>query len=230
MTKILIVAATHSEAAFLSSLIKKAKTGVPLTVQTTPNLTIDVLVTGPGITATTYFLTKALSNSRYEIGLNIGVCGSLDPKIKPVRVVNIVSDEFGDFGAEDGDRNLDIFELGLVKKNEAPFKNGKLTATFKTKLNTLKALPVDNAITVQRVHGSVASCKKAYSKFGAVMESMEGAAFFYVCRMHQLECMQVRAVSNKVERRNKKNWKLKEAMDALAGVTGLLLLELENKK
>ncbi len=205
--KILIVAATHAEAGFLSTTIKKAKIGQPLALRPASNLQIDVLITGPGITATTYFLTKVLCTTKYDIGLNIGVCGSLDPKIVPVRVVNIVSDQFGDFGTENGEKYMDAFELDLMKRNELPFQKGKLPATYKNKLSTLKALPSVEAITVQKVHGSIVGCKKAYSRFGPVMESMEGAAFFYVCRLQQLKCMQIRAVSNKVERRNKNRWK-----------------------
>jgi len=228
MIKILIVAATHTEADFLSTTIKKAKIGQPVALQPSDNLQIDVLITGPGITATSYWLTKVLALNRYEIGLNIGICGSLDPNIKPVRVVNIIADQFGDFGAEDGNNRLSIYDLGLAKKNEPPFKNGKLQATYKGKLSSLKALPEVEGITVQQAHGSVSGCRKAFEEFGPVMESMEGAAFFYVCRMENLQCLQIRAISNKVERRNKSKWKLKEALNALAGFTGLLLLELEN--
>jgi futalosine hydrolase len=227
MTKLLIVAATRSEAGFLSAAVKKAKTGHIISIHRSPKLSVDLLITGPGIAATTYYLTKLLSRKRYNIALNIGICGSLNPEIPPVRVVNITEDQFGDFGAEDGNNQLDIFEIGLANKNEIPFRNGKLKATFTKKLGCLKALPAISAITVQLTHGSAASCLRTFKKYGAVMESMEGAAFFYVCLLEKVKCLQIRAVSNKVERRNRDNWKVQEALDALAGFTGLLLLELE---
>ena len=229
MTKILIVAATSKEAGFLSASIKKAGAGVTTSLPGSANLQIDVLVTGPGITATTYHLTRRLATNRYDLAINIGVCGTLDPETGPVKVVNITTDRFGDFGAEDGSKNLDIYEMGLAKKNDPPFKNGILHASYKNKLSSLGALPVANGITVQRAHGSRSGCRKAFEKFGPVMESMEGAAFFYVCLMENVKCLQIRAISNKVERRNRNKWKLPEALDALAGVTGLLLMELESK-
>ena len=45
---------------------------------------------------------------------------------------------------------------------------------------------------------------------------MEGAAFMYVCLMHQVPFAQIRAVSNVVERRNRQAWKVREALDALS--------------
>jgi futalosine hydrolase len=65
-------------------------------------------------------------------------------------------------------------------------------------------------------------------KYGPSVESMEGAAFFYVCRLQQVNCIQVRAVSNMVKARDRKSWKTSEAIDALEGLCGLLLLDLEN--
>lgn len=47
---------------------------------------------------------------------------------------------------------------------------------------------------------------------------MEGAAFMYACLMHKVSFAQIRAVSNVVERRNRSTWKVKEAIEALAGV------------
>ncbi|HMT29784.1 MAG TPA: futalosine hydrolase [Bacteroidia bacterium] len=228
MSKILIVAATEPEVDFL---IKKSKKTINRHLKTVKGSTkheIDLLITGPGITATAYQLTKALITKKYDLAINIGICGSFDAHLKPVRLVNIITDQFGDFGAENGDKNLDVFEIGLVKQNDPPFRNGKLTVKPLKQLKCLKAIRNAEAITVQRVHGSDQSIRKAHKKFGNVVESMEGAAFFYVCLKEKVACIQVRAISNMVEKRNKKNWKIRESVDALEGFTGLMLMELEN--
>ena len=225
MINLLIVAATSAEVAFLNPARQQFKTGVNA-LRNAGNLKVDVLITGPGITATTYHLTHILADKNYDLALNVGICGSLHPDYLPVRVVRVIADQFGDFGAEDGNKWLDIFEIGLAGKNEPPFKNGKLVETYKKKHACLQTLPVSEAITVQRSNGSTASCLKAFKKYGPVMESMEGAAFFYVCRLQNIPCLQIRAVSNKVTRRNRSKWKIKEAIDALAGITGLFMMEL----
>jgi len=228
MSQILIVAATQNEAAFLLRQSKRVKNSNLWTLKGSVKHRVDVLITGAGITATVFELTKILVETNYDLAINIGICGSLDPEILPVKLVQITKDQFGDFGAEDGDEFLDSFELGLTNKNKFPFKNGKLASTFKKKLKCLEAIHQSKGITVNKAHGSQKSVKKAHERFGDVMESMEGAGFFYVCAMQKTKCLQIRAVSNKVERRNKKKWKTDMAIDALAGFTGLLLMELEH--
>jgi futalosine hydrolase len=37
---------------------------------------------------------------------------------------------------------------------------------------------------------------------------MEGAAFFYACQQVNARCIQIRAVSNYVEKRNRDNWQI----------------------
>jgi futalosine hydrolase len=48
-----------------------------------------------------------------------------------------------------------------------------------------------------------------------VVESMEGAAFHYVCLMEKIPFLQLRGISNYVGERNKANWKIRESIDAL---------------
>ena len=47
---------------------------------------------------------------------------------------------------------------------------------------------------------------------------MEGAAFFYVCSMEHIPFIQLRAISNRVELRNRKAWKMDLALANVAQV------------
>jgi futalosine hydrolase len=44
---------------------------------------------------------------------------------------------------------------------------------------------------------------------------MEGAAFFYACEEAQVEALQIRCISNYVEKRNRENWNLALAVKNL---------------
>jgi futalosine hydrolase len=44
---------------------------------------------------------------------------------------------------------------------------------------------------------------------------MEGASVFKVCEEFDVPCIQIRSISNKVEKRNKKNWDLELAIKNL---------------
>ena len=58
------------------------------------------------------------------------------------------------------------------------------------------------------------------------IESLEGAAFHFVCLHEQLPFLQLRAISNIVGERNKKNWHLKEAVHNLNNKLITLIKEL----
>ncbi len=52
-------------------------------------------------------------------------------------------------------------------------------------------------------------------KFGAEVESMEGAAFHYVCLQQKINFLQLRSISNRVGERDKSKWKLKRQLKTL---------------
>jgi futalosine hydrolase len=64
--------------------------------------------------------------------------------------------------------------------------------------------------------------KAIYDAFQPAVESMEGAAFHYVCLMKGLPFLQIRGISNLVGVRDKSKWKTKEALSA---ATELLIQE-----
>ncbi|MNH40683.1 Futalosine hydrolase [compost metagenome] len=59
------------------------------------------------------------------------------------------------------------------------------------------------------------SIAKALKLFPAEVESMEGAAFFYVCLSEGVKCVQLRSISNYVERRNRESWNIPLAIKNL---------------
>jgi len=53
---------------------------------------------------------------------------------------------------------------------------------------------------------------------------MEGATFFYICAIEKIPFLAIRAISNKVEPRNKKGWNIPLALNNLAGKMNEVLL------
>ncbi|MFO7826991.1 MAG: hypothetical protein R6V23_00095, partial [Bacteroidales bacterium] len=72
-----------------------------------------------------------------------------------------------------------------------------------------------SAITSDRTNGKKESIDKLKQKFNADIETMEGAAFFYVCLQEEVKFMQIRAISNFVEERNQQNWNIPLAIEQL---------------
>ena len=223
--KLLVVAATNTE---IDGLIDWLKANFnPDTAQTQFNsgsLHIDILITGVGIHATTYTLTRQLLTHKYDHVLQAGVGGSFDKSIELGAVVFVSSDLFADLGAEDKDNYLDIFEMGLIDDNTFPYTQGKLTVPH-SEFHKLLGLKSVTGLTVNTVSGSTKTIASRTAKFGCAVESMEGAAFHYVCLQESIGFTQIRAISNYVTPRDKSLWKMKDAIISLNKV----LIELVQK-
>ena len=44
---------------------------------------MDLLVTGVGMVATAAWCSRVLARTKYDVALNVGVCGSFDPAFAP---------------------------------------------------------------------------------------------------------------------------------------------------
>lgn len=195
--KTLVIAATENEIRpFLDNNIHKS-------------LPIDILVTGVGMVSTAYVLTKQLNEHSYDLLLNVGIAGSFHENVPLGTVVRIKQDCFCELGAQDGDKFITLKELNL---GETVFEENFETSNS---LLSLKNLPAVNGITVNRVHGKESSIKQVVQQFSPDTESMEGASVFYIAEQEQIPTLQIRAISNIIEKRNKENWNIPLAINNL---------------
>lgn len=210
---ILLVAATWMEVNLLvdelektgekSHLFKEYRLG---------EIDIDILIAGIGTTFTTFHLTNALKDKKYDMVINIGIAGSLTRELKIGEVVNVVYDEFADLGIETQQEFLTLFEAGYLNINEYPFENGVLKASHSNGWIDLKNV---RGITANRSHGNQNSIANLHTKYSAHTETMEGAAVFYVCKWMGVDCYQIRSISNYVEPRDSSKWNIPLALENL---------------
>jgi futalosine hydrolase len=169
-----------------------------------PTSNASILITGVGMVATAFALGRHLASNQYDLVVNLGIAGSFDRDIALGDVLEISSDTFAELGAEDDNEFLSIGKLGFDEDTYQP--TTKLADLYNL-FNTFN-LKTAGAITVNTVHGNEASIKKVVERLNPQLESMEGAAFFYACREFNVPCLQIRAVSNYVEKRNRDNWNI----------------------
>lgn len=217
--KLLIVAATKPETEMTERMFFQQHAAQP----------VDFLITGVGMTSTAYSLTKKLSKKKYDLVLNMGLAGTFRDEIKIGEVVNVVTDCFADLGAEDGEKFLTLSQLGLQDDDKFPFWNGKLKTDETQHHASLIQLKNVKAITVNKVHGNVETIQKVVKKFQPDIETMEGAAVFYVCMMEKIPVIQLRAVSNRVERRNREAWNVELALKNLSDVVSQFIASVQEK-
>jgi futalosine hydrolase len=221
--RILVVAATSPEIdPFVTGLRYRSDGDSRVTTYTRAGHDVDVLTTGVGMVATAAWCSRVLARRKYDVALNLGVCGSFDRAFAPGSVVHVVTDRLSELGAEDDEAFLSVQELKLLGYDEFPFQAGRLRNVAPLSNAALTGLPAVHGITVNTVHGNDASIDAILRRCEPQVESMEGAAFMYACLIHQLPFAEVRAVSNAVERRNRGAWKIADAIanlgDAALGI------------
>ncbi|HEY4325452.1 MAG TPA: futalosine hydrolase [Mucilaginibacter sp.] len=201
--RILVVAATLEEVGSLKSEVGSQK----LEVNQDSGLKthdFELLITGVGMVATAFSLGRHLATNNYDLVVNLGIAGSFDKNIPLGEVLEITADTIAELGAEDDNQFLSIERLGFGESTYYP--TTKISDLYNL-FNTFN-LKQTTAITVNTVHGNDASIKRVADRLSPQLESMEGAAFFYVCQQMAVPCLQIRAVSNYVEKRNRDNWNI----------------------
>jgi futalosine hydrolase len=217
--RVIITAATNLE---LAGCVKKASQ-----VFRKSKLKISFHATGIGMLASGVHLTKLISEHKPDLIIQMGIAGSYI-KTEPLGKVMVVSSEsIADLGVREKGVFKDLFETGLQKENEAPFKKRKLTNPAIRSLNVLKSDLVA-AVTINEITTSPKRIKEIIAAHNPVLESMEGAALHYVGGLTKTPFIQIRAISNYVGERNKAKWKLKESIEQLEAYVITYLAALEN--
>jgi len=204
--KILYVAATSQEAAILRK------------VERSSHCEIDLLLGGVGSISTAWYLTQWISaNEKPFLAINGGIAGSYADEYPIGSVVMPVSDCFADAGIEDGEDFLNLFEAGLSNPDEFPFCNGIIKSENLYVKNAERILKPVKAITVNTATGSDPTRDRLLNKYNPDIETMEGAAFFYICAREKIPFISLRAISNRVERRDRNKWNIPLALENLGG-------------
>jgi len=197
----LIVAATELEIRPLLAVLEKLANAP------------DVLITGIGTPFVMYHLSKKLQEKKYDLVLNVGIGGAFNDELRIGDLLNVVQDEFADLGIETHTGLQTIFEAGFTNSNAFPFNNGKLIPeSGESHFAELKKV---KGISVNTAHTKKENCQLFKDKFQADIESMEGAAVFYVCMNESIPCLQLRTVSNYVRERDKAQWDIAKAVKVL---------------
>lgn len=211
--RILLTSATTFEIAPTISWLRDQSTGSTANVLEFGKVEIEVIFTGVGLTATAFALGHRFGTSNLpQLAIQAGVGGALDLSLQLGDVVRISSETFGDLGAEDQDCSfLSLHAIGLPPG--PPFnESGQLVPGTASHL----PFPDCGGLSVNQVSGSAQTIAARRKMFpGAQVESMEGAAFFYACMQAGVEPLQLRAISNYVEPRNREVWRMGEAIKNL---------------
>lgn len=220
MPKILVIAATKQEIAPLLNEFSVSVIGKEGFFTSDLYKQLSVLITGVGMVNTAYYLGK-YSHHIFDCVINAGICGAFNKQLQIGEVVTVIKDTLSEMGAENGPEFITYNDLNLGGSNH--YQNPTLMGHA-----IIKNLKKVSGITVNKVHGSDESIKKAILLYNPDVESMEGAAFFRACDEWSKNYFQLRAVSNYVERRDKNKWNIPLAINNLNTLLIAFINDLNN--
>jgi futalosine hydrolase len=177
------------------------------------------MLTGIGATSTSYRMTKALNSTSqgFDLAVNIGIAGSFSEQFPIGSVARIEKEYFGDLGFETFSGFQTLFDYKILDQDTHPYRGGALHATVLPD-NIEKAMSIYKrvtAVTVQTVSGLPERTAWLKESYGPQIESMEGAAFFYVCILEKVPFIELRSISNVVGERDRRKWDIPLALESL---------------
>jgi futalosine hydrolase len=153
----------------------------------------DCLITGVGVLAAAFSLSRAFQKQEYKSAIQMGIAGAYtSSELQLGEVVEVRSDCLVEF---------------LPWEPNTFFASGTLPKYKSKTLKTVKGATVfgcSSTKEVERARGDIAQ-----------VETMEGAAFFAACKEYKVEGVQIRAISNFATKYEKKEWKTEEALAKL---------------
>lgn len=187
------------------------------------SIEFEFLLTDIGTTSTSYRVTKKILESKainnpYTLLFNIGIAGSFNLEEFPIGTTSIIEREyFADLGFESKESFQTLFEYGIYDKDLSPFTNGalcrtKLSSELEELLSNYKSA---TGVTVQKIVADLKKVEEIRRHFSADIESMEGAAIYYVSLQEKIPALEIRAISNAVGERDKSKWNIPLALESL---------------
>jgi futalosine hydrolase len=204
--EVLLLAATELEATLLAS------SRFPL------------VVAGIGAVNTAHALTGYFAtHQKPSLVIQTGIAGAYVPAGIPVGAVVLADTEiYGDLGVlmVDGWQPMEAVGIPLVAARDgrpARFNYFPLDETLVARASGIGGSLITRTgpfLTLSIVTGVRALGDELHDRFGALCESMEGAAAAHVCALHDIPFLEVRGISNLVEDRDRSKWRITEAAEA----------------
>lgn len=180
-----------------------------------PELAVSFHESGIGILASCFSISKLIWERKPDLIIQAGIAGTFDDEAVLSKVVVVKEEVPADIGVEENGTFFDLFDLHLQSENLFPFSHKRLVNPQIEKLNYLNLDEV-TGITINEITTRLERIKQYKDKYHPVVESMEGASLHYCCLQTCVSFIQIRAISNYIGERNKRNWKFHESFNNLS--------------
>jgi futalosine hydrolase len=175
-------------------------------------LEVSLLHAGIGMVNTAFQLGRYFALSQPDVALQVGIAGAFDTGPQIGDVVEVMEEIYPELGADSPGGYLRLAEMGFSHFMVGETRYEDCLQQPRAALAGFKQC---RGVTVNRVSGEQEAIASLLARWQPHVESMEGAAFFQACLLSGVPFRQLRGISNLVEPRNKANWQMPRAIEAL---------------
>lgn len=237
-TPLALICAVPFEAEALSAVLRNAepirvghKAAISGQLDGVP---VVLLTAGMGKANAAQALTALLETREVHGVIGFGIAGAYPgSSLKTGRVALASAEIYGDEGVEAPGGWLGTDEIGipllertgLERFNIFPLPAGRVEAARCALETAGIRVAAGPFVTVSCCSGTQARGAELAARWGAICETMEGAALTHICELYTMPFLEVRGISNAVEDRDLSRWRLREAADAAARAVRVLVRE-----
>lgn len=174
---------------------------------------VDILICGISMVPASIITTRALYSLHPDLVLHAGISGSYHQSISIGQTVWISSECFPELGKETEDGFITLDKMGFDFAG-LPFDNNTLRNPFEG-YRYLPHRPVVGGATVSGISTLQGRGAAIHERYGALTESMEGAAVLTACLLANIDCLQLRVISNYCLPPPEDQWSLRLALEHL---------------
>lgn len=169
---------------------------------------------GVGKVNAAHSATLMLENYNVDLMILFGIGGGY----KGARIVDVAvahSENYAEEGVltEDGWKSMEFLGFPLLKNEKEYFNtfqmDGSLSQLAVKAAGDLGFNAIyGNFITVSQCSGTRESGELLKNRFNGICENMEGAAVAHICAMYGIPVVEIRGISNIIEKREPKKWNI----------------------
>ena len=184
---------------------------------------VVLIETGIGAVNTAQALTVALQEIDPELVLQIGIGGAyLGTGLNVGDLALATEENYGDLGvitpagwSPADEIGIPVLSIDRDYYNTYPIDPALVARAQHILEQSGECVVQGPFVTVQQCTGREDIGNELAARFNAICENMEGAAAAHICTLYTVPFLELRAISNRVEDRNKDAWDIPRAVQSV---------------
>jgi len=169
---------------------------------------------GVGTASIQFQCSKSFILNKPDLAILVGIAGSFNEKLTTNSLVNVQQECFADIGIFLNDTFIGQHKLNYLKPNMDIDNNGFIIPKYTINESFIN-IPKVTGASINLVYREEKYLNALQSFWNCDIQNMEGAAFFSICNIYNIPCVEIRGISNLVSDFNKEKWDIENTLHRL---------------